>query len=68
MLYDEYTIKLHLKAEELTTVLAALNGYKAVVSPRCREILDEVGRCIKYQVQSQNRENDKKVFCVGKNF
>jgi hypothetical protein len=68
MLYDEYTIKLHLKAEEVTTLLAAVNGYKMVVSPRSKEILDEVGNCIKFQVRSQNREKDKKVFAIGKNF
>ena len=68
MLNEEYTIKLKLKAEEVTTLLAAVNGYKMVVSPRSKEILDELGNCIKFQVRRQNREKDKKVFAIGKNF
>lgn len=56
MLCENYTIRLKLTQGELTMLMTAINGYRAVVGKHSRDILDDIGSCIRYQVRRQDDE------------
>ena len=58
---ENYTIKMNLKEEEITIMLTALSGYKNVVCPHSKKILESIEQSVRYQIAKQDREADKKV-------